>query len=188
VAKDQDLPTSETVDSFTIFGRASAARYPGGVTGSAAAGIAARSRSTALIRHGEARVAETERKVLLAAMELVAGEGPAAITIERVASRSGVARSTIYRHWHHVDDLVVDACRALTRPQPVALNGEPFADLRALAVDDARELDDPAFFAVLVFLMDASRRSRALFQLGRSLQRERQRRIAGVVRTAVGRG
>lgn len=41
-------------------------------------------------------------------MELLVEGGPNAVTVEAVVARSGVAKTTIYRHWGSRDDLVVD--------------------------------------------------------------------------------
>ena len=57
---------------------------------------------------------QTEQMVFDATVALVTELGPAAVTIERVASRSGVARSTIYRRWPDVNRLFVEAFKELT--------------------------------------------------------------------------
>jgi AcrR family transcriptional regulator len=43
-----------------------------------------------------------------AATALLLEGGPTAITIDGVVARSGVAKSTVYRHWTTRDELVVD--------------------------------------------------------------------------------
>src|SRR5690242_20019705 len=52
-------------------------------------------------RHGrpDPRVAQTKQLVLEAAFAVIAESGFAGATVERIAERSGVARSSIYRHW-----------------------------------------------------------------------------------------
>jgi AcrR family transcriptional regulator len=54
--------------------------------------------------------------VLDAVLALVAESGYGAVTIEAVAARSGVAKSTIYRHWPGRAELVNDAFRTLQPP------------------------------------------------------------------------
>lgn len=54
------------------------------------------------------RIERTQKVVLDAAVELLATEG-AAVTIDAIAERSGVARSTIYRHWPDRADLFAEA-------------------------------------------------------------------------------
>ncbi len=53
------------------------------------------------------RRARTERVVLDTTRELLAGSGFGSLTIERVAERSGVAKSTIYRRYRSRNDLAL---------------------------------------------------------------------------------
>jgi len=53
------------------------------------------------------RIARTRAAVLGAAADLVVEGGPDALTVDAVVVRSGVAKSTIYRHWPTRDDLLV---------------------------------------------------------------------------------
>lgn len=57
-------------------------------------------------RSEDPRIARTQAAVLGAAAELVVEGGPGALRVDSVATRSGVAKSTIYRHWPTRDDLV----------------------------------------------------------------------------------
>lgn len=54
------------------------------------------------------RIARTRATVLDTAAAIVVEQGTAALTVDAVVARSGVARSTIYRHWPTRDDLLVD--------------------------------------------------------------------------------
>lgn len=69
------------------------------------------------------RVERTRRVVLEATTELLAEEGYGAVTIEAVAARSGVAKSTIYRHWPGRVELINDAFQALKPPMPTSSGG-----------------------------------------------------------------
>jgi len=53
------------------------------------------------------RNARTEKAILDAARELLAENGVRALTVEGVASRSGVAKTTIYRRWRGKDELAL---------------------------------------------------------------------------------
>jgi AcrR family transcriptional regulator len=90
------------------------------------------------------RVAKTHAAVMQAATDLLVEGGPQALTVDAVVARSGVAKTTVYRHWDTRDRLVMDvisdcapnlheldpdlsvpdALRQLAR-QMVALIGEP---------------------------------------------------------------
>ncbi|MCU1365710.1 MAG: regulatory protein TetR [Ilumatobacteraceae bacterium] len=54
------------------------------------------------------RITRSREALLNAARELLLQGGPDAITVDAVAARSGVAKSTLYRHWATRDELVVD--------------------------------------------------------------------------------
>src|SRR3954451_5709300 len=56
----------------------------------------------------DARINRTRTAVMEAATELLLEGGPSAITMDGVVARSGVAKSTIYRHWPTRDALVID--------------------------------------------------------------------------------
>ncbi len=45
------------------------------------------------------RIARTRTAVLDAATDLLVAGGPSAVTVDGIVARSGVAKSTIYRHW-----------------------------------------------------------------------------------------
>lgn len=53
----------------------------------------------------DARVARTHAAVMQAATDLLVEGGPNAMTVDAVVARSGVAKSTVYRHWATRDDL-----------------------------------------------------------------------------------
>ncbi len=55
------------------------------------------------------RIARTRATVLAAATELLATDGIGRLTIDAIAQRSGVARSTIYRNWPDRADLLLAA-------------------------------------------------------------------------------
>ncbi len=53
----------------------------------------------------------TRERVLAATAELISETGYSGITIEQIARRSGVARSTIYRHWDNLPEIAMAAFR-----------------------------------------------------------------------------
>ncbi|MEQ1873175.1 MAG: TetR/AcrR family transcriptional regulator [Ilumatobacteraceae bacterium] len=59
----------------------------------------------------DARVERSRAKLLAAATELLVAAGPAALTVDAVAERSGVAKSTLYRHWPSREALMIDVLR-----------------------------------------------------------------------------
>lgn len=57
------------------------------------------------------RIARSRAKVLAAATELLVEAGPRAVTADAICERSGVAKSTLYRHWSSINELLVDMMR-----------------------------------------------------------------------------
>jgi AcrR family transcriptional regulator len=65
--------------------------------------------ASAPARRGRPRSEEADRAILRAATELLAERGLHGLSIEEVASRAGVAKTTIYRRWHSRGTLALDA-------------------------------------------------------------------------------
>ena len=100
------------------------------------------------------RIAKTHAAVMAAATDLLVEGGPDALTVDGVVARSGVAKSTVYRHWATRDDLVADvfdSCAPdLDDPDP-SLSGEDA--LRALTRQFAASLADPRWRRLLPALL-----------------------------------
>jgi len=100
------------------------------------------------------RIAKTHAAVMQAATDLLVEGGPEALTVDGVVARSGVAKSTVYRHWATRDELVAavfDNCAPdLDEPDP-SLSG-PQA-LRELTRQLADNLGDPSWRRLLPALL-----------------------------------
>src|SRR6266568_373251 len=83
------------------------------------------------------RAARSREAILAAAYDLLAREGPGAITHQRVAQQAGVGRATVYRHWAAPEDLLRDVLFSAELPffATPALPLRPWlhAELRQLA-------------------------------------------------------
>jgi len=62
---------------------------------------------------GRPRSAQAHKAILDATLELLAEEGFQGLSIEDVAARAGVGKTTIYRRWTSKDELVIDAIHAV---------------------------------------------------------------------------
>lgn len=71
------------------------------------------------------RISESRRRVLVAALEELAEVGYGGFAIESVCRRSGVAKSTVYRHWRGKLTLVGDALRSLNVQPGSPVTGGP---------------------------------------------------------------
>jgi len=69
---------------------------------------------------GRPRLESTDQRIFEAARELLRLRGPAAVNIDSVAARSGVARTTIYRRYRSRDELMHAILEHLIDPAPLA--------------------------------------------------------------------
>jgi AcrR family transcriptional regulator len=107
--------------------------------------------------HSDPRRSRSRQRVLDAAAALLTDHGPAAVTIDAVAQRSGVAKTTVYRQWSHREDLLVDVFLHLT--PPADLPDVPLAQwLDHQMVTLARLLRESPFSSVLPAVLDAVER------------------------------
>jgi len=84
------------------------------------------------------RIERTRKAVIDAATDLLVEGGPQALTMDAVVARSGVAKSTLYRHWDTRDALVADVFEVcapvVTMPEDPATSEEGLRTLvRSLA-------------------------------------------------------
>jgi AcrR family transcriptional regulator len=87
-------------------------------------------------RRGRPRSEEAGRAILLAAAQILAERGLGGMSIEEVAARAGVGKTTVYRRWTSRGTLALDAFLAeFLRLQPLPdtgiLRGDLLAALRA---------------------------------------------------------
>jgi AcrR family transcriptional regulator len=80
------------------------------------------------------RSATAHRKVLDAALELVAETGIEGASMDAIAGRSGVSKATIYKHWKDKDALLLEMLEVLNglKDRPSFDSGNVRADLVAV--------------------------------------------------------
>jgi AcrR family transcriptional regulator len=108
------------------------------------------------------RVRRSKHAVLTATYQLLTETGISGISVDEVSRRSGVAKTTIYRHWPSRSALVLDACSKLTPKRDAPDTGSLRADLIALASDLAHRLKTARWPAVLPSIIDAAERDSEL--------------------------
>src|SRR5262245_28272325 len=97
------------------------------------------------------RRARSDEAILTAARELLAEGGVRGLTIEGVAARSGVAKTTIYRRWSDKDALALaavwdDLISGLRAPEDV---GDTLKELRAFVEPVIEILRSPLMSSVI---------------------------------------
>jgi AcrR family transcriptional regulator len=78
---------------------------------------------------GRPRSARAHQAILDATLQLLAEEGYRGLSLEQVAARAGVGKTTIYRRWSSKQDLVIEAVTQITRNPPIVETGNVRADL-----------------------------------------------------------
>jgi AcrR family transcriptional regulator len=101
---------------------------------SPAAGGSAGSTGRATRPPGRPRSERADKAIIEAAVDLLAEEGGVAgVSIEAVAARAGVGKTTIYRRWPNKEALIIDALAALKKPFPALVGESVRDDLIAIA-------------------------------------------------------
>jgi AcrR family transcriptional regulator len=104
----------------------------------------------AAARRGRPRSAATDRVILDAVRALLVEHGYSGLTIEGVAARAGVAKTTLYRRWTTKADLVVDAVVDTLAPLFATPEDAAPADLLRTLADALAQPEARAAFLTLV--------------------------------------
>ena len=103
------------------------------------------------------RTARTRAAVAAAVQAELLEVGYGGTTIDRIAKRAGVAKTTVYRRWGNVGQLVVDMFAEAAGTQiPIADTGSFEGDLRELARSSIAALRNPANRAVFDIVVSAA--------------------------------
>ena len=104
------------------------------------------------------RVARSKAAVLAETYRQLTAGGLSGVSIDEVARNSGVAKTTIYRHWPSRSALLIDACSRMGGPQTVPDTGALRDDLMTLASTVAEQLQSAAWPSVIPSIIDAAER------------------------------
>jgi AcrR family transcriptional regulator len=103
------------------------------------------------------RVLVSRERVLTTTLDLLMETGLAALTIDDISRRSGVAKTTIYRHWPNRSAIVIDACSRMTDDQDAPPDtGSLDGDLRAILLNIADLLGTARWSSILPSIVDAA--------------------------------
>ena len=103
------------------------------------------------------RTARTRAAVIQAVIDELTEHGYAGTTVERVAARAGIAKTTIYRRWRSLDGLLADVMAEHAEQQiPVPDEGDLGSDLRSLARSVVASVRPPAIRAAFASIVAAA--------------------------------
>ncbi len=137
---------------------------------------------------GRPRSARSHQAILKATIELLTEEGFEAMSLEAIAARAGVGKTTIYRRWAGKTDLVIDALDILRSEIPLIDTGDLRSDL--IAVLRSGWQQSPSYLETLVLKMAGELKSNPeIFQaFFARLVVPRSQQFAGMIERAKARG
>lgn len=134
------------------------------------------------------RVERSRRVILAAALEVLGEEGYGGLTIEAVAARAGVGKSTIYRHWDGKLALVEDAIRTLKSFDPPPTEGSVRDRVVVLLRQVAARMADSTWSSCMPALIDAAQRDAQVREVHCSLFDDRKSGLVRLLAAGVATG
>ena len=147
--------------------------------------VAAASRA---VTEEDPRVERSRRVILEAVLDELGEVGYGALTIEAVAARAGVGKSTIYRHWPGKLELVEDAFRTLKAPVVVPEQGTLRDRVLGVIEQVACVVEQSTYSTCMPALIDAAERDPKVREFHTRFSAERRAGLVGLLRAAVDSG
>ena len=134
------------------------------------------------------RVERSRRVIQSAALDLLGETGYGGVTIEAVAARAGVGKSTIYRHWPGKLELIEDAICTLKAPLSAPAGDSTRDRVVHLLQQAASNVADSTWSACLPAIIDAAERDPEVKAIHRRLALERRQLLIDILADGVARG
>ncbi|WP_326728485.1 TetR/AcrR family transcriptional regulator [Streptomyces phaeochromogenes] len=128
-------------------------------------------------RTGRPRSAAADAAILAATRAALVELGWSKLTLGDVATRAGVAKTTLYRRWAGKNELVVDAVAALFDELELPDRGSLAADIEGVVLQFAAILARPEAKSGLMAVLAESTRDDALRERIRASVVDRQKRL-----------
>lgn len=150
-----------------------------------AEGRAALSREEAL----DPRVLVSRERVLTTTLDLLTEAGLDELTIDDISRRSGVAKTTIYRHWPNRSALVIDACSRMTDGDRVPPDtGSLEGDVSAILANIAELLATARWSSIVPSIVDVAEHDPAFADVHSRIQRGYAAPLKAALDRATSRG
>jgi len=144
-------------------------------------------RPSAVSRDPRAR--RSREAVLRAAVEELGAVGYGAFTVESVAARAGIAKSTFYRHWPDGLAVISDALETFhAQMRPMDHSGSYREQLVVMLEHVAHILADSPFAACIPALVDGAERDPAVARFHHTYSAARRAELAAVVEAGIASG
>jgi AcrR family transcriptional regulator len=136
----------------------------------------------------DGRVRRSRDRVLATAFDLLSANGVGGFSVDEVARRSGVAKTTIYRHWPSREALVLDAASRISAEAAVPDTGSLDGDVTAILANLGHLLGTARWSSVVPSLVDVAERDPEFAAVHGAIQRGHAAPLRAVIERAVERG
>jgi AcrR family transcriptional regulator len=135
------------------------------------------------------RVLVSRERVLTTTLDLLTEAGLDELTIDDVSRRSGVAKTTIYRHWPNRSALVIDACSRMTDGEEAPPDtGSLEGDVRAILTNFAELLGTARWSSIVPSIVDVAEHDPAFADIHARIQRGHAAPLKAALDRAASRG
>lgn len=121
-------------------------------------------------------------------MQLLNESGVDGFSVDEVVRRSGVAKTTIYRHWPDRDALILDACSQITEQQETPDTGALRGDLTAALTNIAHLLQTANWSSVLPSIIATAERDPSFATIHSQIQSGHAAPLREILERAASRG
>ena len=136
----------------------------------------------------DGRVRKSRDRILHSALEILGQNGIGGFSVDEVARRSGVAKTTIYRHWPSREALVLDAASRISAEQHVPDSGSLTEDVASILANLGHLLGTARWASVVPSIVDVAERDPEFALVHATIQRGHAAPLRDVLQRAVGRG
>jgi AcrR family transcriptional regulator len=134
------------------------------------------------------RAVRSKAAVLQSTVELMVERGVHAVSVDAIAERSGVAKTTIYRHWPTREAVIVAAWSSIIPGDDESHLGTVHEQVRALALAFAKRIGNRPMSVLLPDLLAAAERDPAMRDLYENVLRARRRSLRDAIVAGVSAG
>lgn len=138
-------------------------------------------------KRGRPRSPGAEQRIIDAALEEYGQQGWSGFTMDGVARRAGVGKSTVYLRWRDKDSLLTAAVRSSSQELGMVDTGSLRSDLEALAANLMHYFRDPSGWATLRITVDTAGAPNRLGNFAEEVTDQFTEFVARVVRRAAER-
>ena len=135
----------------------------------------------------DGRIRKSRDRVLTTAFDLLSQSGIGGFSVDEVARRSGVAKTTIYRHWPSREALVLDAASRISAEQEVPDSGSLDDDVTAILLNLGHLLGTARWSSVVPSIVDVAERDPEFADVHGEIQRGHAAPLREVLERAAAR-